>query len=83
MDWGERCAWLQQQVADRDRWIAIDRSIIAQRDARIAELAAENERLSAWVIRAYPFIQAAPCRCGAADECTAHSLIFEYQQALG
>jgi uncharacterized coiled-coil protein SlyX len=34
----ERSAWLQQQVADRDRFIQIDRSIIAQRDAEIERL---------------------------------------------
>lgn len=34
----ERCAWLQQQIADRDRFIEIDRSIIRQRDAEIDQL---------------------------------------------
>jgi hypothetical protein len=45
-----------------------------------AELQAEHERLSAWALRAYTFIHTVACRCGAADECEAHTLIHDYQE---
>jgi hypothetical protein len=34
----ERCAMLQQQVADRDRFLAVDRATIERLQARVAEL---------------------------------------------
>lgn len=52
----------------------------AQRRVEAERYRDEIGRLSDWALRAYTFIQASPCHCGSADECEAHTLIFEYQQ---
>lgn len=70
--------------ARKSRWQeqhATCQETITRQRAEIEQLRAEHEQITAWALRAYDFIQASPCRCGAADECDAHSLIFEYQHA--
>lgn len=74
-----------ERLEEINEQLRLDVELHVDEKSRLLERLAqsENERLSAWALRAYMFIQTLPCRCGAADECTAHSLIFEYQQALG
>lgn len=41
----ERCAYLQQQVTDRDRFISLDQAEITRRGTKIEELVAQRDRL--------------------------------------
>jgi hypothetical protein len=49
----DRCAYLQQQITDRDRFIATDRSIIEQRDRNIADLKRLLDRAYPWLHNPY------------------------------
>lgn len=73
--WKQRAQTATDEVKRLERLNEVLREELA---ATRRQMRAENERLSAWALRACTFIQAATCRCWEPSECDAHSLIFEY-----